>query len=199
MGPSFQEVLGMPTNRHFDLLAPLYDRFFGVGDPGILLEAAALPARGRLLDVGGGTGRITRSLRIYAEEVVLADVSLGMLQMARGAGLPVVCAPAERLPFGPNVFSRVIMVDALHHVQSQGRTVRELWRVLRPGGIAVIEEPDIRTLPVRIVAVIEKLLWMRSHFLSPPQIASLFAFPEARVDIRRDGTSAWVVAEKVDD
>ena len=59
------------------------------------------------------------------------------------------------------------MVDALHHVIHQGQTAREMYRVLKPGGRIVIEEPDIRKFGVKLIAVAEKLLLMRSHFLSP--------------------------------
>ena len=59
------------------------------------------------------------------------------------------------------------MVDALHHVINHGQTAREMYRVLKPGGRIVIEEPDIRSFYVKLIAVAEKLLLMRSHFLSP--------------------------------
>ncbi len=75
-------------------------------------------------------------------------------------------------------------------------TAGELWRVLKPGGRLVIEEPDIRTLIVKAIAIAEKLTLMRSHFLSPPGIAKLFPFPDARAIIEREGYNAWVVVEK---
>jgi len=43
-------------------------------------------------------------------------------------------------------FDRVLMVDALHHVVNQAETICELYRVLKPGGRLVIEEPDLRNL-----------------------------------------------------
>jgi hypothetical protein len=63
----------------------------------------------------------------------------------------------------------------------------------------VIEEPDIRTCAVKLVALGEKLALMRSHFLSPIQIASLFQAkksPSARSRIEVEGWNAWVVIEK---
>ena len=54
-------------------------------------------------------------------------------------------------------------------------TAKELWRVLKPGGRIVIEEPDIRTLPVKIMAIFEKLALMRSHFISPSEISQILS------------------------
>ena len=47
------------------------------------------------------------------------------------------------------------MVDALHHVADQEATIRELWRLLKPGGRIIIEEPDIRRFEVKLLALIE--------------------------------------------
>jgi demethylmenaquinone methyltransferase/2-methoxy-6-polyprenyl-1,4-benzoquinol methylase len=86
------------------------------------------------------------------------------------------------------------MVDAFHHVVDQAATAFEMLRVLNPGGLLVIEEPDIRTFGVKLIAVAEKLLMMRSHFLSPEQIASLF--PHANTRIFTQGATAWIVVKK---
>ncbi len=118
-----------------------------------------------------------------------------MLAEARGKGLIGVNTPAELLPFADETFERIIMVDALHHVMSQSETVSELWRTLKPGGRLVIEEPDVRTWQVKIVAVVEKLALMRSHFLSPEKIAALFP-PGAKIKIETAGYNAWVIVEK---
>jgi len=100
------------------------------------------------------------------------------------------------LPFPDSSFERIIMVDALHHVIDRKRTIKELWRLLASGGTMVIEEPDVRTLPVILIAIAEKLALMRSHFLSPSRIASLFDFADAEVDIQKNGTTAYIIAKK---
>jgi demethylmenaquinone methyltransferase/2-methoxy-6-polyprenyl-1,4-benzoquinol methylase len=180
---------------HFDFLAPIYDRAIPFSRLELMLKMTALPADSLLLDAGGGTGRVAAALRPYVRAALVADFSPGMLTQAVRKGLPAVQSPAECLPFAAGTFERIIMVDALHHVHHQAETIAELWRVLSPGGRLVIEEPDVRTLTVKLVALGEKLALMRSHFLSPPQIAALFP-PEAQVKIETEGYNAWVIVEK---
>ena len=89
------------------------------------------------------------------------------------------------------------MVDALHHVADYRATTGELWRVIKPGGRIVIEEPDIRTGPVKSMAIIEKLALMRSHFISPVDIGASFAKPNAQVKIEIGESTAWIVIDKL--
>lgn len=187
----------MPLFDHFDFLAPLYERFIKPKDPQDLWRFADLPTSGALLDAGGGTGRMAQFMNSKAHPVVVADLSCKMLAEARQkVGLHPVCSHTEKLPFPDAAFARIIMIDALHHVCNQQQTADELWRTLQPGGRIVIEEPDVRTLPVKGIALAEKLALMRSHFLSPPRIASLFRYPEARVQVEAKDYNAWVIIEK---
>jgi len=187
----------MPILDHFGLIAPYYDRSFRPKIVERMIQMADLPATGRLLDAGGGTGRVAYELRNSIGMRVVADISLGMLRQAKAKnGLLTACAASEELPFQDGTFERVLMVDAFHHVGRQKNTAQELWRVLKPGGRLVIEEPDIRTLPVKLVALAEKLLLMRSHFKSPDQIEQLFHYPNAKTRIEREEITAWVIVVK---
>jgi len=111
-------------------------------------------------------------------------------------GLRPVCTHTEKLPFPDETFARIIMVDTLHHVCNQRKTASELWRLLKPGGRIIIEEPDIRTSIIKLIALAEKFALMRSHFLSPPRIAELFHHPKARVRIETGKYNVWVIVEK---
>ena len=184
---------------HFGFLAPFYEKVIQPKDSQEIREFCRLPTDGALLDAGGGTGRIAQTLRGQAGLIVVADLSLKMLEQAHSKdGLRLACSHSERLPFPQASFERVIMVDALHHVIDQQQTANELWRVLKPGGRLVIEEPDIRVWSVKLIAAVEKLALMRSHFLSPPKIAALFPYRQARVSIDTKGYNAWVSVEKFD-
>ena len=180
---------------HFGIIAPIFSRA-EYGSLDTMLEQADLPTSGRVLDAGGGTGRVANAIREHAGEVVIADPSLGMLRQADRTQLELACSNSESLPFPNESFERVIMVDALHHVIDQRHTAREMYRVLKPGGRIVIEEPDIRKYAVKMIAVAEKMLLMRSHFLSPQKIVELFSFNSAKASIHATEGNAWVVIDK---
>jgi len=185
----------MPLD-HFSALAGIYHRLADYCPTETMFRLGNLPADGLLLDVGGGTGRVARSLRGQARRVIVVDLSAAMLRHAAGAGLPCVRAPGEALPFATATFARVIMVDVLHHVDSQACVVQEAWRILQPGGRLLIVEPDIRRCAVKLVALLEKLALMRSHFLPTESILSLLRACGAQGMVEYEGASAWIAALK---
>lgn len=183
--------------NHFDFLAPIYERFIKPIDPIKLRALVDLPVSGNLLDVGGGTGRISFMLRDSVKSIVIADSSFGMLSQADNKkSFIIVCSNSEELPFKDDSFERVIMVDALHHVYDYRVTAEELWRVVKPGGRIVIEEPNIHAMQVKITAIVEKLALMRSHFVSPLVISNSFSYPNAKTHIETEGFTSWVVVDK---
>ncbi|NLS77276.1 MAG: methyltransferase domain-containing protein [Chloroflexi bacterium] len=193
----------MPRFDHFSWLAPHYDRAFRAPDLARLDELLALPAPGRLLDVGGGTGRISQHLRDRAGQVIVLDESEGMLREARAKGLPVTRAHAERLPFPDGSMDRVLMVDAFHHLADAPQALSELCRILaapdgdgRPGGRLVIEEPDIAGWRIKGIALAERLLGMRSRFYRAEELVRLLGHCPVRVEVRRAGENFWVIADR---
>jgi demethylmenaquinone methyltransferase/2-methoxy-6-polyprenyl-1,4-benzoquinol methylase len=67
--------------------------------------------------------------------------------------------------------------------------------VLAPGGRLVIEEPDVERTPVRLIALAEKLILMRSHFFSPRSVQGMFEAAGGRVCLEREGAKFWAVVE----
>jgi demethylmenaquinone methyltransferase/2-methoxy-6-polyprenyl-1,4-benzoquinol methylase len=181
---------------HFTHLAPFYDRAIPFTTLLNLLEQGNFSEKDWVLDAGGGTGRVASALAPYVKKVVVADLSQGMLIQASRKKLDVVHSPVESLPFENDSFNRIIMVDALHHVFNQQGTANEMWRVLAPGGMIIIQEPDVRRLSVKLVALAEKILLMRSHFLSPERIAGLFIACPCEIQQVDDGFSTWILVRK---
>jgi len=97
-----------------------------------------------VLDVATGTGLVAHALRErYACRVVGIDQSADMLAAARdrnGLFAGLVRAQAERLPFPDASFDHVTFTYLLRYVDDPAATLRELARVLRPGGrLATLE------------------------------------------------------------
>jgi demethylmenaquinone methyltransferase/2-methoxy-6-polyprenyl-1,4-benzoquinol methylase len=184
--------------RHFDWIAPIYDRLMIPAFPERLRGLLKLPADGRMLDAGGGTGRVSSGLRCLVDQLVVCDLSLPMLARARHKnGLTPVNAYAEKLPFGDATFDRILVVDALHHFKDPVRALGELMRLLKPGGRMVVEEPDIRHKLVKLVALAEKLALMRSRFYPAEEIAGIIQAAGGKARIERDRRfAAWIVVDR---
>lgn len=90
--------------------------------------------QGAVLDIGGGTAHVKE----FRPDIVTADI-------LKFPGIDVV-ADAHRLPFQDGIFSGVIMLDVLHHLEQPIEFLKEASRILRPGGRLAMIEPAITTL-----------------------------------------------------
>jgi demethylmenaquinone methyltransferase/2-methoxy-6-polyprenyl-1,4-benzoquinol methylase len=106
-----------------------------------LVDAVAPRAGERILDVATGTGMVAAELRGRADcTVVGLDQSPQMLAVARarfvgeGARVELVEGEAERLPFEDASFDALTFTYLLRYVDDPPATMRELARVVRPGG-----------------------------------------------------------------
>ena len=184
-----------PFLDHFSLVSRYYDRLFPVLNAERLRELLQLPAAGRVLDLGGGTGQVAQALGGFVDEIVVLDESVGMLRQARLKGLPAVRGEAERLPFAQGAFARILVVDTFHHLRDQRQAAAELLWVLAPGGRLVIEEGNVEQTPVRLIALAEKLILMRSHFFSPQAVLAMFEAAGGQVRLERQGPKFWAVVD----
>jgi ubiquinone/menaquinone biosynthesis C-methylase UbiE len=182
---------------HFGLLAPIYDRVIQPNPPVRLTQLLDLQPGLSVLDVGGGTGRVSQFFIDQVGQVIVADLSLKMLlKSLTKPGLVPINSHSENLPFPDESFDRIVMVDALHHVCDQKRTAQELWRVVKPGGKIVIEEPNINLGAVKLVALAEKIALMRSHFLTGEQIQGLFNSLSSGSKLVFEDHFVWFAVEK---
>ena len=143
------------------------------------VEKLGHPFRGdeRLLDVGCGDGGVARLLRARTREVVAVDIEPSSDWRSQN-GLSFLVANGESLPFGDAEFDIVHSKDSLHHMNRPETALGEYYRVLKPGGSALIVEAN-RFSPVSYVHM-TKLLG-HEHF-SRRRFRSLVAtvFPRAR-------------------
>jgi methionine biosynthesis protein MetW len=101
---------------------------------------------GRLLDVGCGRGAVASLLSARFDEVHGVDADDAALAKAaeRGVAVAQVDLDREPLPYEDGSFDAVVSLDVIEHVLDPAVFVRELARVLRPGGRLYLATPNVR-------------------------------------------------------
>src|SRR2546426_8175095 len=137
-------------NSYFDEIATEWEKlresFFSdrVREKAIL--AASLRTGGVAADIGAGTGFITEGLVRRGVKVIAADKSEKMLDGLRRripvSGVERRVGSAERIPIEDEAVDYVFANMLLHHVEEPSRAIREMARVLRPGGVRVVTDLD---------------------------------------------------------
>jgi len=122
------------------------------------LDALELTGADRMLDVGCGTGWASRIAAEQGASVVGIDLSSQMLaQASRRAGgrggLWFALGDAEALAFADGAFTALLCTNAFHHYPQPERAVREMARVLAPGGRLVIGDASADLTSARIADI----------------------------------------------
>lgn len=110
-------------------------------------EHLSAPPGGRVLDLGGGSAWVSEMLeklgyRAFTLDIASALLRIGQQRLTR-EGLTSRCAAADmmNLPVASASMDGAIVMDALHHVPDVSAVLREVFRVLKEGGVCVIAEP----------------------------------------------------------
>ena len=113
------------------------------------VEVSGVKAGDRVLDIAGGTGDLSRlfSRKVGKDgELVLTDINADMLGIGRdrlldeGIAVPAVQCDAEKLPFPDQHFDCVCVAFGLRNMTRKELALREMQRVLKPGGRLLVLE-----------------------------------------------------------
>lgn len=153
-----------------------YYLFHRRGDVVALLKdgLSGLRADPRVLDLGGGTGRVSSALsRSLRGKFTVADADpRALARVAISAALEAVLLQAGAdLPFGDASFDGILMVDVLHHVADPDHLLREAARCLRPSGRLVIVDFDANHRMTRVFGTLARLRGRRCRFRRPGDLA----------------------------
>ena len=134
-----------------------------------LVELACVQSTDRVLDVATGTGHTAFAFAPQVREVIATDVTPEMLVQGgrlkaegRIINVEFQLADAHDLPFEDESFNVVTCRRAAHHFADIRRALREMRRVLRPGGRLVIDD---RSVPEEdsVDATLNRLDWLHDH------------------------------------
>jgi ubiquinone/menaquinone biosynthesis C-methylase UbiE len=150
------------------LFAASYDRMSRRSEEAglrALRQGLIAGARGRVLEIGAGTGSNLPHYHGRVESLVVTEPEQGMLRRLQQAarehapGATVLRAPAEDLPFDDDSFDTVVSTLVLCGVDDQPRALREARRVLRPGGRLLFLE-HVRSGDEEVARFQDRMNWL---------------------------------------
>jgi ubiquinone/menaquinone biosynthesis C-methylase UbiE len=97
-----------------------------------------------IVDVGCGAGAFSKALARQERLVIAIDVEKRLLREIENPYIEKVCADAHRLPLRDGSADCVLCLSLLEHLKSPEKCVEELYRVLKYGGTAIIQLPNLQ-------------------------------------------------------
>lgn len=134
-----------------------YENYFAQCTTGLLeeyfdlVQRYANVRRGKLCDVGCGPGGLLKIARERGWEATGVEISSWAVQEGRKAGLDIYQGSLLDARFSADSFDAVSMFDVLEHLASPREYLQEIHRILKPGGLLLIETPNVDGFFVRYV------------------------------------------------
>lgn len=143
------------ANKEFyDTVADIYERADGrrteVLDQWLsdkLEKLSKATEGGILLDLGCGTGVVLRNGSRYFKYTYGIDISQGMLKRMEGGSR--ICADCSFIPFKDESIDVIVCFSVLHHIYEHSNVFREIYRILKKGGLLYIDHDIDRTFVKR--------------------------------------------------
>jgi len=132
------------------------------------------PSTGPAVDLGAGSGALALRLKSLGWNVEAADIDAS----AYRADVPFIRVdlnePDFAARFGKRRFSLVTSVEVIEHVESPIGFLRNVARLLRPDGIALITTPNVDNIPARLKFLLRGRIRMMDQGSDPTHISPIF-------------------------
>jgi SAM-dependent methyltransferase len=135
----------------------------------LVADVLRLESDQRVLDLGCGAGLFLawlerrRELRLYGLDLSIASVRIARDRTSDAA---LVAGDAQQLPYADDSFDRVVCNGAIHHLPDVHAALRELYRVVVPGGRIVLYEPTA----TRFANWVRALAFRQDQYESPADL-----------------------------
>ncbi|MBI9079577.1 MAG: class I SAM-dependent methyltransferase [Pseudodesulfovibrio sp.] len=128
--------------------------------------ARHLSAEETVLDIGCGCGTFTPFISPICDQYVGMDISSDLLLSCRGVArdydlnnVTLTNGSADCLPFASNSFDKLVVVDVIHHIYNLEAAIHEFRRVLKPGGRALVFEPNKLNFALALLCLFDRNEW----------------------------------------
>ena len=129
----------------------------------------------KVLDIGSGSGWTSF---IPHDEILFVDLSAKNLRILKSDSSTPVLADAQHLPFKDGSQEFVIASEIMEHLNDPEMAAREIWRVLKPGGSAIISTPYKEKLRYTLCIHCNRVTPWNAHLHSFDKEGLLSLFPE---------------------
>ena len=142
-----QDIIAGMSQRNFDKAAlrgePSY--VWRAGQQrrlGMIVRAAGKRMQGRILENGCGVGMYVKHLSPFGGAVIGLEYDFERAAEARKNSYPIINAAGESVPFPSSIFDLILSHEVIEHVQDDWLAIREMVRVLKPGGRIMLFVPN---------------------------------------------------------
>lgn len=165
-------IYSKPSNKKFkqvfDSAADKYDEFTNSYSVQRRVEFIKKYANGKCLEIGAGSGEISKSL-ISSHEVVATDISPKMVEVIKNKlKIKAYASDAEKLPFKNSSFDTVVAAEVIYYLDHPEKFISEANRLLKSGGrILITSASKITEIYDRIRAMLRKIGFSSMYFEDP--------------------------------
>lgn len=141
----------MDVSEYHNIFRQEQSHFYYVGIHQIILAQVEKNLQYRkkltILDAGCGTGLFAKKLGKFGK-VLAIDINKIAVRLAKQRGVLATRASIVDLPFTNETFDLVVSIDVLYHkdVKSDQKAIKEIYRVLKPGGLLILKVPAFNWL-----------------------------------------------------
>jgi 2-polyprenyl-3-methyl-5-hydroxy-6-metoxy-1,4-benzoquinol methylase len=153
--------------------------------------------RGKMLDVGAGTGALSRKLKSEGFDVTACDINPSNF---RSEGIPCKTANLNKaFPFSEAEFDYIVSAEVIEHIENPWFFLRELHRITKPGGTVILSTPNLHNWYVRLYfALTSRMFNFMSSYekighITPIFVWNLERMAEGKFDLERVTTSHSIV------